>query len=68
MANAETEESIRASNEQRKRFYLTQEGISFPSDWDSFSVADQKKRLDMCDYIGLNKATEVLNNPTSKTI
>jgi hypothetical protein len=68
MANAETEESIRANNEQRKRFYLTQDGISFPSDWDSLSVADQKKRLDMCDYIGLNKATEVLNNPTSKTI
>lgn len=68
MANAETEESIRASNEQRKRFYLTQKGISFPSDWYSLSVADQKKRLDMCDYIGLNKATEVLNNPTSKTI
>ena len=68
MANDETEESIRANNEQRKRFYLTQDGISFPSDWDSLSVADQKQRLDMADYIGLDKADKVLNNSTSKTI
>ena len=68
MANDETEEQIRATNNQRKRFYLTQQGISFPEDWDALSVADQKQRLDMADYIGLDKATEVLNNPTSKTI
>ena len=68
MANDETEEQIRATNNQRKRFYLTQQGISFPEDWDALSVADQKQRLDMADYIGLDKAEEVLNSPTSKTI
>jgi hypothetical protein len=68
MANDETEEQIRATNNQRKRFYLTQQGISFPEDWDALSVADQKQRLDMADYIGLDKADEVLNSPTSKTI
>jgi hypothetical protein len=68
MANDETEEQIRATNNQRKRFYLTQQGISFPEDWDALSVADQKQRLDMADYIGLDKANEVLNSPTSKTI
>ena len=68
MANDETEEQIRATNNQRKRFYLTQQGISFPEDWDALSVADQKQRLDMADYVGLDKADEVLNSPTSKTI
>jgi hypothetical protein len=68
MANDETEEQIRATNNQRKRFYLTQQGISFPEDWDALSVADQKQRLDMADLVGLDKADEVLNSPTSKTI
>tara|TARA_R100000734_G_C3313266_1_gene104534 strand:+ start:1428 stop:2003 length:576 start_codon:yes stop_codon:yes gene_type:complete len=68
MANDETEEQIRATNNQRKRFYLTQQGILFPEDWDALSVADQKKRLDMADLVGLDKADEVLNSPTSKTI
>ena len=68
MANDETEEQIRATNNQRKRFYLTQQGISFPEDCDALSVADQKQRLDMADLVGLDKADEVLNSPTSKTI
>jgi|TARA_R110000822_G_C14997757_1_gene460415 hypothetical protein len=61
MANDETEEQVRKTNEQRKRFYETVNGISFPDDWDNLSTKDQKKRLDLTDYIGLDKADEVLN-------
>ncbi len=61
MANDETEEQVRKTNEQRKRFYETVNGISFPDDWNSLSVKDQKKRLDMVDYVGLEKSGEVLN-------
>ena len=49
MANDETEEAKRKTNDQRKRFYETIEGISFPDDWDSLSVEDQEERLNKTD-------------------
>jgi|TARA_R100000084_G_C4593764_1_gene119737 hypothetical protein len=52
MSNDETEEDIRKTNNQRMRFYETQ-GVERPKDWDTLTVADQKKRLDMCDYQNL---------------
>ena len=52
MANDETEEAKRKTNEQRKRFYETIEGISFPNDWDNLSVEDQEKRLNKTDQFG----------------
>ena len=52
MANDETEEAKRKTNEQRKRFYETIEGISFPNDWDSLSVEDQEERLNKTDQFG----------------
>ena len=52
MANDETEESKRKTNDQRKRFYETIEGISFPDDWDSLSVEDQEERLNKTDQFG----------------
>jgi hypothetical protein len=68
ISNQDNEEQIRKTNNQRKRFYETQPGIIFPDDWDSLATADQKKRLDMCDYVGLDKSSEILNSSTSKTI
>ena len=68
ISNQDNEEQIRKTNNQRKRFYETQPGITFPDDWDSLATADQKKRLDMCDYVGLDKSNEILNSSTSKTI
>jgi len=68
MSNQDNEEQIRKTNNQRKRFYETQPGITFPDDWDSLATADQKKRLDMCDYVGLDKSNEILNSSTSRTI
>ena len=52
MANDETEEAKRKTNDQRKRFYETIEGISFPDDWDSLSVEDQERRLNKTDQFG----------------
>ena len=52
MANDETEEAKRKTNDQRKRFYETIEGISFPNDWDSLSVEDQEERLNNPDQFG----------------
>ena len=52
MANDETEEAKRKTNDQRKRFYETIEGISFPNDWDSLSVEDQEERLNKTDQFG----------------
>jgi len=52
MANDETEEAKRKTNDQRKRFYETIEGISFPDDWDSLSVEDQEERLNKTDQFG----------------
>ena len=52
MTNDETEEAKRKTNDQRKRFYETIEGISFPDDWDSLSVEDQEERLNKTDQFG----------------
>ena len=52
MANDETEEAKRKTNDQRKRFYETIKGISFPDDWDSLSVEDQEERLNKTDQFG----------------
>ena len=52
MSNDETEKDIRKTNNQRMRFYETQ-GVERPEDWDTLTVAEQKKRLDMCDYENL---------------
>lgn len=41
------------------RFYETQ-GVTRPEDWDTLTVADQKKRLDMCDYQNLEGAKEYM--------
>ena len=68
MSNQEDEDSIRKTNNQRKRFYETHPGITFPDDWDSLTAADQKQRLDMCDLAGLEKSNDIVNSPTSKTV
>ena len=60
MSNEENEEQIRKTNDQRKRFYETVNGISFPNDWDDLSTATQKRRLDICDYVDSNKAKEYI--------
>ena len=60
MSESDNEESIRKSNNQRKRFYETINGISFPSDWDSLDTATQKRRLDICDYVNTDKAKEYI--------
>jgi|TARA_R100001510_G_C7546900_1_gene132191 hypothetical protein len=59
MSNDENEEDIRKTNNQRMRFYETQ-GVTRPEDWDTLTVADQKKRLDMCDYQNLEQAKEYM--------
>ena len=61
MSNDENEEDIRKTNNQRMRFYETQ-GVTRPEDWDTLTVADQKKRLDMCDYQNLEGAKEYMNS------
>ena len=43
------------SIEQRARFYRIVPGISFPDDWDDLDLAEQKKRLDGMDKIGLGR-------------
>tara|TARA_R100000935_G_C2733136_1_gene122768 strand:+ start:75 stop:584 length:510 start_codon:yes stop_codon:yes gene_type:complete len=60
MSNDENEEQIRKTNSQRKRFYETVSGISFPNDWDELSTATQKRRLDLCDYVEPSKAKEYI--------
>tara|TARA_A100000172_G_C3019436_1_gene102619 strand:+ start:169 stop:699 length:531 start_codon:yes stop_codon:yes gene_type:complete len=59
MSNDENEDSIRKTNNQRMRFYETQ-GVTRPEDWDTLTVADQKKRLDMCDNKNLEGAKEYM--------
>jgi len=59
MSNDENEESIRKTNNQRMRFYETQ-GVTRPEDWDTLTVADQKRRLDLCDYQNLDSAKEYM--------
>ena len=61
MSNDENEEDIRATNNQRMRFYETQ-GVTRPQDWDTLTVAEQKKRLDLCDYQNLEQAKEYMAN------
>ena len=61
MSNDENEEDIRKTNNQRMRFYETQ-GVERPEDWDTLTVADQKKRLDMCDYQNLEGAKEYMSS------
>ncbi len=55
MSNDENEEDIRKTNNQRMRFYETQ-GVTRPQDWDTLTVAEQKKRLDMCDNENLKES------------
>jgi len=59
MSNDENKESIRKTNNQRMRFYETQ-GVIRPEDWDTLTVAEQKKRLDLCDYQNLEGAKEYM--------
>lgn len=59
MSNDENEESIRKTNNQRMRFYETQ-GVTRPEDWNTLTVADQKRRLDLCDYQNLEQAKEYM--------
>ena len=59
MSNDENEEDIRKTNNQRMRFYETQ-GVTRPQDWDTLTVAEQKKRLDLCDYQNLEQAKEYM--------
>tara|TARA_Y100001972_G_scaffold27675_1_gene34054 strand:- start:33 stop:542 length:510 start_codon:yes stop_codon:yes gene_type:complete len=59
MSNDENEEDIRKTNNQRMRFYETQ-GVTRPEEWDTLTVAEQKKRLDLCDYQNLEGAKEYM--------
>ena len=59
ITNPETEEDIRKTNNQRMRFYETQ-GVTRPEDWDTLTVADQKRRLDLCDYQNLEGAKKYM--------
>ena len=61
MSNDENKKDIRKTNNQRMRFYETQ-GVTRPEDWDTLTVADQKKRLDMCDYQNLDSAKENMSS------
>ena len=61
ITNPETEEDIRKTNNQRMRFYETQ-GVTRPEDWDTLTVAEQKKRLDLCDYQTLEQAKEYMSS------
>ena len=59
MSNDENEKDIRKTNNQRMRFYETQ-GVIRPEDWDTLTAAEQKKRLDLCDYQNLEGAKEYM--------
>jgi len=50
---ATTEGDSPESIEQRARFYKLVPGIHWPADWDSLDLAEQKKRLDNMDKLGL---------------
>tara|TARA_R100001143_G_C3342831_1_gene125207 strand:+ start:767 stop:1264 length:498 start_codon:yes stop_codon:yes gene_type:complete len=54
MANDETEEAKRKTNTQRLKFYLTQDGIIAPNNWDSLSVKEQEERLNKLDEFASN--------------
>ena len=59
MSDYKNEEDFRKTNNQRMRFYETQ-GVTRPEDWDTLTLAEQKKRLDMCDYQNLEGAKEYM--------
>ena len=54
MVNDETEEAKRKTNTQRLKFYLTQDGIIAPNDWNSLSVKEQEERLNKLDEFARN--------------
>ena len=49
MSNPKTEAEQRKVNDQRLRFYETQQGFIRPHDWDCLTVEDQTARLDKVD-------------------
>ena len=55
MADDKTEEDQRKTNNQRLRFYETQQGFIMPDDWDQLTTEDQKERLDKVDSMALDK-------------
>jgi hypothetical protein len=59
MSDYKNEEDFKKTNNQRMRFYETQ-GVERPKDWDTLTLAEQKKRLDMCDYQNLEGAKEYM--------
>jgi hypothetical protein len=54
MADDKTEEDQRKTNNQRLRFYETQQGFIMPDDWDQLTTEDQKERLDKVDSMALD--------------
>lgn len=55
MANDETENQKRKTNNQRKRFYETVDGIIFPNNWNELSTTEQKERLDLVDEFNIKQ-------------
>ena len=55
MANDETENQKRKTNNQRKRFYETVDGIVFPNNWNELSTIEQKERLDLVDEFNIKQ-------------
>ena len=64
LSDYKNEEDFRKTNNQRMRFYETQ-GVTRPEDWDTLTLAEQKKRLDMCDYQNLEGAKEFMESKTN---
>ena len=54
MADDKTEEDQRKTNNQRLRFYETQQGFIMPDDWEQLTTEDQKERLDKVDSMALD--------------
>ena len=54
MADDNTEEDQRKTNNQRLRFYATQPGFIVPDDWDQLTTEHQKERLDKVDSMALD--------------
>ena len=55
MANDETKNQKRKTNDQRKRFYETVDGIVFPDNWNELSTTEQKERLDLVDEFNIKQ-------------
>ena len=64
LSDYKNEEDFRKTNNQRMRFYEAQ-GVERPKDWDTLTLAEQKKRLDMCDYQNLEGAKEFMESKTN---